>query len=79
MKTILFRLMRLNYGDNDRLAALVANLIRADLLILLTDVDGLLSSSGSVRSGEVIHQVDSITPEIIGLIEDTDNEHSRGG
>ena len=69
----------IKFGDNDRLAALVANLIRADLLILLTDVDGLLSSSGPVRSGEVIHQVDSITPEIIGLIEDTDNEHSRGG
>ncbi len=69
----------IKFGDNDRLAALVANLIRADLLILLTDVDGLMSLSGTGLSGEVIHQVDSITPEITGLIEDTANEHSRGG
>jgi len=69
----------IKFGDNDRLAALVANLIRADLLILLTDVDGLLNSHGDDGFGEVIDQVDSITPEIIGLIEDTANEHSRGG
>ncbi|HDL64399.1 MAG TPA: glutamate 5-kinase, partial [Proteobacteria bacterium] len=69
----------IKFGDNDRLAALVANLIRADLLILLTDVDGLLTSPGPDRLREVIHQVYSITPEIIGLIEDSDNEQSRGG
>jgi glutamate 5-kinase len=69
----------IKFGDNDRLAALVANLIRADLLILLTDVDGLLTSPGPDRMREVIHQVDFITPEINGLIEDTANEHSRGG
>ena len=69
----------IKFGDNDRLAALVANLIQADLLILLTDVDGLLSSHGSDGVGEVIHQVDSITPEVIGLIEDKPNEHSMGG
>lgn len=70
----------IKFGDNDRLAALVANLIRADLLILLTDVEGLLSSprtDGEARV--VIHQVDSITPEIIGLIEDIANEYSQGG
>lgn len=31
----------IRFGDNDRLAALVAHLVRADLLILLSDVDGL--------------------------------------
>ena len=41
MKMILLQLKRLRYGDNDRLAARVAQMIDADLLILLSDVDGL--------------------------------------
>ncbi|MFH0251731.1 glutamate 5-kinase, partial [Streptomyces chitinivorans] len=31
----------MRFGDNDRLAALVAHLVRAELLVLLSDVDGL--------------------------------------
>ena len=34
----------IRFGDNDRLAALVAHLIRADLLVLLTDAPGLLTA-----------------------------------
>ncbi|MEA1927903.1 MAG: glutamate 5-kinase, partial [Candidatus Auribacterota bacterium] len=70
----------LKFGDNDHLAALVANLIQADLLIILTDVDGLLSSSVSSKGErKVIPRVDEITPDIIDLIEDRGNEDSRGG
>ncbi|MFE7352454.1 glutamate 5-kinase [Streptomyces sp. NPDC057543] len=47
----------IRFGDNDRLAALVAHLVRADLLVLLSDVDGLYdgdpSSPGSSRVAEV--------------------------
>ncbi|WP_035849229.1 glutamate 5-kinase [Kitasatospora azatica] len=47
----------IKFGDNDRLAALVAHLVRADLLILLSDVDGLYdgdpSKPGSKRIDEV--------------------------
>ena len=47
----------IRFGDNDRLAALVAHLVRADLLVLLSDVDGLYdgdpSSPGSSRIPEV--------------------------
>ncbi|MET7637890.1 glutamate 5-kinase [Streptomyces sp. NPDC005438] len=47
----------IRFGDNDRLAALVAHLIRADLLVLLSDVDGLYdgdpSSPGTTRISEV--------------------------
>ncbi len=46
-------------GDNDRLSSLVADICRADLLILLTDVDGLLDSKGNV-----IREVCEITSEI---------------
>jgi glutamate 5-kinase len=47
----------IRFGDNDRLAALVAALVHADLLILLSDVDGLYTGDparpGSTRIGEV--------------------------
>jgi glutamate 5-kinase len=47
----------IRFGDNDRLAALVAHLVRADALVLLTDVDGLYTASpavpGARRVGEV--------------------------
>ncbi|MEV7089584.1 glutamate 5-kinase [Streptomyces sp. NPDC093085] len=47
----------IRFGDNDRLAALVAHLVRADLLVLLSDVDGLYdgdpSTPGTARIAEV--------------------------
>ncbi|MCA1217649.1 glutamate 5-kinase [Streptomyces sp. 8L] len=47
----------IRFGDNDRLAALAAHLVRADLLVLLSDVDGLYdgdpSTPGTSRVGEV--------------------------
>ncbi|MFF3951965.1 glutamate 5-kinase [Streptomyces sp. NPDC001890] len=47
----------IRFGDNDRLAALVAHLVRADLLVLLSDVDGLYdgdpSTPGTSRVAEV--------------------------
>ena len=47
----------IRFGDNDRLAALVAHLVRADLLVLLSDVDGLYdgdpSTPGTSRIAEV--------------------------
>jgi glutamate 5-kinase len=50
----------IRFGENDLLAALVANLVRADVLVLLSDVDGLHAG----RDGPVIEHVDRITPEI---------------
>lgn len=49
-------------GDNDRLSSLVADICQADLLVLLTDVDGLLDSEGNV-----ISDVREITPSITRL------------
>lgn len=40
----------IRFGDNDRLSALVANLVRADALVLLTDVDGLYTAPPSTRA-----------------------------
>ncbi|MBD0692424.1 glutamate 5-kinase [Streptomyces sp. CBMA123] len=56
----------IKFGDNDRLAALVAHLVRADLLVLLSDVDGLYdgdpSQPGTSRIAEVSgpHDLDGI-------------------
>lgn len=59
---------KLRYGDNDRLAARVAQLVSADLLIILSDVDGLYDSDPSSNPDAVhIPTVDAITPEIMAL------------
>lgn len=52
------------FGDNDRLAALVMSKLESDALILLTDVEGLMTS---IDDGNVIPLVDVITPELRSL------------
>lgn len=58
----------LRYGDNDRLSARVAQMVRADLLILLSDVDGLYSADPA-RDSDARHIpfVPQVTPEIDAL------------
>ncbi len=55
----------ITFGDNDTLAALVCPLVRADLLILLSDVDGLYRDLA--RRKDVIWEVGEVTPEIEAL------------
>ncbi|WP_429910720.1 glutamate 5-kinase [Glycocaulis sp.] len=58
----------LRYGDNDRLAARVAQMCDAELLVLLSDVDGLHSADPSrVPGAQLIAYVEAITPEIEAL------------
>ena len=45
----------IRYGDNDRLAARVAQMVGADLLVLLSDVDGLYTADPAPRSGGDAH------------------------
>ncbi|MEE1928399.1 glutamate 5-kinase [Streptomyces sp. TRM 70351] len=47
----------IRFGDNDRLAALVAHLVRADLLVLLSDVDGLYDGNPSTPGASRIEEV----------------------
>lgn len=57
-----------NFGDNDRLSAIVASLIGADLLILLTDIDGLYSDDPHQNpKAKFISLVREITPELMGM------------
>jgi glutamate 5-kinase len=67
-------------GDNDNLSALVASLIEADLLVLLTDVDGLYTEDPAVNpDARRIDTVDAVTPEIERLVYDRAGRISVGG
>src|SRR4029453_17464410 len=67
-------------GDNDNLSALVASLIDADLLVLLTDVDGLYTDDPPVNArARKLDTVDAITDEIEGLAHDRADRVSVGG
>src|SRR2546423_4048853 len=67
-------------GDNDNLSALVASLIDADLLVLLTDVDGLYTDDPSLNArARKLDTVDAVTDEIVGLAHDRVDRVSVGG
>jgi len=51
----------LTYGDNDHLAALVTTMLDADLLVLLSDVDGLYDGDPRKPGAKLIEQVDDVT------------------
>src|SRR4249920_1895645 len=58
----------IRYGDNDRLAARVATMASADLLILLSDIDGLYDAPpGANPNAKLIPIVESVTSEIEGM------------
>lgn len=64
----------IKFGDNDRLSALVATLTNADLLIILSDVEGLLAQDKSV-----VRLVEKITPQIKALACPTKKKTCVGG
>ncbi|HCT24649.1 MAG TPA: glutamate 5-kinase, partial [Stenotrophomonas sp.] len=60
----------IRYGDNDRLAARVAQMVGADLLVLLSDIDGLYTADPRRDPAAThIERVAEITPEIAGMAE----------
>ena len=67
-------------GDNDTLGAIVATNIRADLLVLMSDIEGLYTADPRHNpQAELIPLVEAITPDILALAGDTDNELGTGG
>jgi glutamate 5-kinase len=70
----------IRYGDNDRLAARVATMVSADLLVLLSDVDGLYDAPpGTSASAKHVARVERITPAIEAMAGAAGSELSRGG
>jgi len=70
----------IRYGDNDRLAARVATMASADLLVLLSDIDGLYDAppAGNPHA-KLIPRVARITPEIEAMAGAAGSGLSRGG
>lgn len=66
----------IKFGDNDVLSAMVASLIKADLLILLSTIQGLLRDGGK---GALVPLVESITPDILAMAGGALNTQSTGG
>ena len=70
----------IRYGDNDRLAARVATMASADLLILLSDIEGLYTAPPKDDPGAtLIPVVERITPQIEAMAGGAGSELSRGG
>ncbi len=64
----------IRFGDNDRLSAMVASLVGAELLLILSDVEGLLD-----KEGRLVRFVDKITPAVKALACPTDKKTCVGG
>jgi len=58
---------QLRFGDNDRLSAIVAVEIRADLLVMLTDVDGLYERGHGASAARLIRTCRGVTDELLAL------------
>jgi glutamate 5-kinase len=70
----------IRYGDNDRLAARVATMMSADLLVLLSDVDGLYDAPPHLApKAKRIPLVPRITAEIEAMAGEAASDHARGG
>jgi glutamate 5-kinase len=70
----------IRYGDNDRLAARVAQMIGADCLVLLSDIDGLYTADpGEDPDAQFIARVLEITPAIEAMAGGTGSDMGSGG
>ncbi len=68
------------FGDNDRLSALVATLVDADLLLVLTDTEGLYTTDPNVDpSAQLINEVDRVDASIEAVATKEHNPWARGG
>lgn len=67
------------FGDNDKLSALVASKMEADLLVLLTDVDGLYTANPSkMHDARRLSVVEKVTPDVLAYAEGG-SSRGRGG
>ena len=70
----------IRYGDNDRLAARVAQMVGADCLVLLSDIDGLYTANPHLHpEAEFISRVLEISPQIEGMAGGVSSDMGSGG
>ncbi|PTL83637.1 glutamate 5-kinase [Vitiosangium sp. GDMCC 1.1324] len=70
----------LKFGDNDTLAGLVAGVVEADALIVLSDVEGLFTADPRKNpDARLLPQVDAVTPELLALAGGSGSQVGTGG
>lgn len=70
----------LEFGDNDNLSAMVAKLIHADLLIILSDIDGLYNADPHHSSGAaLISEIDEVTEDLFTIAGSSGSNRGTGG
>jgi len=68
------------FGDNDSLSAIVAALCGADLLVLMSDIDGLYDADPKTHpDAKLLHQVTELTPEILAMAGGAGTWRGTGG
>ncbi len=74
-----FENMQVCFSDNDKLSALVASELDADLLVILSDIDGLFDSNPKDNpNAKIIHEVEEVTDEVLALAQGV-SSGGRGG
>lgn len=69
-----------HFGDNDTLSAVVASLIQADLLVIMSDIDGLYDKNPRTsEDAQLIKEVTELTPDILALAGDAGSSFGTGG
>ncbi|GAC1364493.1 MAG: glutamate 5-kinase [Actinomycetota bacterium] len=69
----------IRYGDNDRIAALVANIVRADLLVLLSDVEGVYTEHPANPGAVLLSTIKEVTPAVVGAAAKRGSSLGSGG
>ena len=70
----------IRFGDNDRLAARVAQMVSADVLVLLSDIDGLYTADPRQDPyAQFIPEVKELTPEILAMAGNSGSIYGSGG
>lgn len=71
--------LQTTFGDNDRLAAIVTNLLQAPLLVLLSDVEGLYDRDPHAPGAQVIPTIERLDASVFNLVRDRSTGLSKGG
>lgn len=70
----------IEFGDNDTLSAYVAQLVNADMLVILTDIDGLYDSDPHInKDAKLIEYVEQVTDELYNFAGGTGTKRGTGG
>lgn len=70
----------IRFGDNDTLAALVATMIGANLVVLLSDIEGVFDCDPRVHdTAELLHQIDQLTDEVVAAAGGSGSAVGTGG